>query len=116
MIRTAPVNRRTSRPGNDISEGFAELDGGSENVRHFGWLRVWSDPLRRYGTGAVQPQLPLPRLPAGVRRRVRSRATIRAGSLDDPGSFAPTRDIFTASAQPWDYMNPDLPKASRLGN
>ena len=24
--------------------------------------------------------------------------------------FTPQADIYTASAQPWDYMNPDLPK------
>ena len=40
--------------------------------------------------------------------------TIRVGSLDDPSAFRPNRDIFTASAQPWDYMNPDLPKAPKL--
>ena len=42
--------------------------------------------------------------------------TIRVGSLDDPGIFRPTRDIYTASAQPWDYMNPALPKSSKLPN
>ena len=40
--------------------------------------------------------------------------TIRAGSLDDPRSFRPGQDIFTASAQPWDYMNPVLRKAIKL--
>ena len=35
---------------------------------------------------------------------------IMAGSLDDPSWFQPTMDIFTASAQPWDFMNPNLPK------
>ena len=35
---------------------------------------------------------------------------VRAGSLDDPSWHRPAIDIFTASAQPWDYMNPDLPK------
>jgi hypothetical protein len=40
--------------------------------------------------------------------------TIRAGSLDDPSQFRPAQDIFTASAQPWDYMNPRLPKTPRL--
>jgi hypothetical protein len=39
---------------------------------------------------------------------------IRAGSLDDPGWFRPTMDIYTASAQPWDLMSPDLPKFSKL--
>jgi hypothetical protein len=40
--------------------------------------------------------------------------TIRAGSLDHPSTFQPSRDIYTASAQPWDYMNPDLPKSLKL--
>ncbi len=35
---------------------------------------------------------------------------IPAGSLDDPSWHKPLADIFTSSAQPWDYMNPDLPK------
>ena len=39
---------------------------------------------------------------------------IRSGSLDEPSSFKPSRDIFTASAQRWDYMNPELPKVSGL--
>ncbi|MGH7896019.1 MAG: GFA family protein [Candidatus Binatia bacterium] len=42
-------------------------------------------------------------------------ATIRAASLDDPSQFRPVRDIFVASAQPWDCMSPDLPKTQRLG-
>ena len=40
--------------------------------------------------------------------------TIRVGSLDDPSKFQPDRDIYVASAQPWDYMNPDLPKFPKL--
>ena len=40
---------------------------------------------------------------------------IRAGSLDDPSAFRPSRDIYTVRAQPWDYMNPELPKVPRLG-
>ena len=40
--------------------------------------------------------------------------TIRAGSLDDPSKFRPSQDIFTVSAQPWDHMNPELPKVPRL--
>lgn len=35
---------------------------------------------------------------------------IRAGTLDDPSLFRPEADIFVASAQPWDHLNPDLPK------
>jgi hypothetical protein len=40
--------------------------------------------------------------------------TIRVGSLDHPGDFRPTQDIFTARAQPWDFMNPELPKIPGL--
>jgi hypothetical protein len=35
---------------------------------------------------------------------------IMAGSLDDPSSHRPAIDIYTDSAQPWDYLNPELPK------
>jgi hypothetical protein len=35
---------------------------------------------------------------------------IMAGSLDNPSEFQPGMDLYTASAQPWDYMNPDLPR------
>lgn len=38
---------------------------------------------------------------------------ITAGSLDDPGRFKPSMDFFTHSAQPWDHMNPELPKFPR---
>jgi hypothetical protein len=45
--------------------------------------------------------------------RVSSRPDIvglRVGSLDDPGRFRPEADIFVKSAQPWDCMDPALPK------
>jgi hypothetical protein len=35
---------------------------------------------------------------------------VRVGSLDDPSRYRPVMDIFVTSAQPWDYMNPELPK------
>jgi hypothetical protein len=35
---------------------------------------------------------------------------IRVGTLDDPSSFRPEADIFVTSAQPWDHMDPALPK------
>lgn len=35
---------------------------------------------------------------------------IRAGTLDDPSVFRPEADIFISSAQPWDVMDPALPK------
>jgi hypothetical protein len=36
--------------------------------------------------------------------------SIMAGSLDDPSWFRPAMDLYAASAQPWDYLNPDLIK------
>lgn len=35
---------------------------------------------------------------------------LHAASLDDPSLYKPAMDIFTASAQAWDHMHPDLPK------
>jgi hypothetical protein len=35
---------------------------------------------------------------------------ITAGTLDTPSRHKPTMDICAESAQPWDYMNPHLPK------
>ena len=40
--------------------------------------------------------------------------SIMAGSLDNPSEFRPAMDLYTASAQPWDYLNPDLPKFPRF--
>lgn len=38
---------------------------------------------------------------------------IRAGTLDDPSVFQPAADLWTASAQPWDVMDPAVPKFDR---
>ncbi|HVC56102.1 MAG TPA: GFA family protein [Stellaceae bacterium] len=35
---------------------------------------------------------------------------LRVGTLDDPSGFRAEADIFVKSAQPWDHMDPDLPK------
>jgi hypothetical protein len=35
---------------------------------------------------------------------------INAASLDDPSWFRPRFDIFASDAQPWDHIDPDLPK------
>jgi hypothetical protein len=35
---------------------------------------------------------------------------VLAGSLDDPSWFRPQMDIFTSDAQPWDQMDPAIPK------
>jgi hypothetical protein len=41
-------------------------------------------------------------------------AMITAGSLDDPSWFHPAMDFYVSSAQPWDHMNPALPKFAKL--
>ena len=35
---------------------------------------------------------------------------IRASSLDDPSWYAPDADVWVDSAQPWDCMDPSVPK------
>ena len=39
---------------------------------------------------------------------------VHAVTLDDPSWFRPAVDIFTASAQPWDVMDPALPKFEKM--
>jgi hypothetical protein len=39
---------------------------------------------------------------------------LHAGSLDDPSVHRPGRDIFTAAAQPWDHMDPSIPKFAAM--
>jgi hypothetical protein len=39
---------------------------------------------------------------------------ILATSLDDPSIFKPGMDIYTSSAQPWDHMDPSLPKFPKM--
>jgi hypothetical protein len=39
---------------------------------------------------------------------------IMAASLDDSSFFKPGMNIYTASAQPWDHMDPSLPKFEKM--
>jgi hypothetical protein len=41
---------------------------------------------------------------------------LQAGSLDDPALYRPKSDIFTQSAQPWDHMDPAIPKHPRFSS
>src|SRR5262249_13540674 len=38
---------------------------------------------------------------------------IRAASLDDPSWFQPSADVWIERAQPWDAMDPEVPKFAR---
>ena len=50
------------------------------------------------------------RITGGEFDRPSEKVGIIAGSLDDPSWFRPRYHIFTADAQPWDHMDPALPK------
>ncbi len=39
---------------------------------------------------------------------------IRAGNLDDPSLYKPQMDIYVESAQPWDYLDSELPKFPKM--
>ena len=38
---------------------------------------------------------------------------VKAASLDDPSWFAPEADVWVERAQPWDHMNPSIPKFAK---
>jgi hypothetical protein len=40
--------------------------------------------------------------------------TIRAGSLDEPGAFGPTENLYISRAQPWDRLDPSLRQVAKL--
>ena len=50
----------------------------------------------------------------GLPERAPHMITIRVGSLDDPSGFHPSSDIYTSRAQPWDHVDPSLPKHLKL--
>jgi hypothetical protein len=39
---------------------------------------------------------------------------VRAGTLDDPGRYKPQMVFWTAAAQAWDLVDPDVPKFEKL--
>ena len=41
---------------------------------------------------------------------------IAAGTLDDPSVYKPLHELWTSDAQPWDYMDPNLPKFEKYPN
>jgi hypothetical protein len=74
---------------------YYDVTGESGNMVSRGFCAACGTPL--CGKGALTPGL----------------IGLRAGSLDDPSWYRPAVDIYTASAQPWDYMNPALRKYER---
>ena len=39
---------------------------------------------------------------------------VKPASLDDPGSYRPAFVTWTAAGQPWDYLDPALPKFDKM--
>ena len=75
---------------------YYAVTGDSGNAVSRGFCSTCGSPL--FGRPAIMPDV----------------VGIRAGSLDDPSRFQPGVDVYTSSAQPWDTMNPDLPKFPKL--
>jgi hypothetical protein len=50
----------------------------------------------------------------GKSSRLPQLVVITAGTLDDPSWFRPAMDFYVSSAQPWDHMDPGLPKFPKL--
>ena len=71
---------------------YYDVKGDSGNILSRGFCPTCGSRL--FGKPAVMPHL----------------LGIMAGSLDDPSSHRPAIDIYTTSAQPWDHLNPELPK------
>ncbi len=72
----------------------------------FSWQACAQPAQCGYGLAEHLPQTRVSRIFTTARLE-------RAASLDDPSGFEPLADIWTGSAQPWDYMNPDSPKYER---
>ena len=53
------------------------------------------------------------RITGGESTEPRDRVGVTASSLDDPSGFHPSFDIFGSSAQPWDLLDPKLPKHAK---
>jgi len=74
----------------EITEYTVKADSGNDSTR--GFCPTCGDPITGHNTGMAGMMM------------------VTAASLDDPSVFQPQMDIFVASAQPWDHMDPDLPK------
>ena len=75
---------------------FYQVAGASGQLVSRGFCSVCGSPL--FARAAALPDI----------------VVIKVGSLDDPSEYRPSRDIYTESAQPWDYMNPELPKFAKM--
>jgi hypothetical protein len=86
---------RVSSAGFQITKGepkryVAKADSGNEIVRVF--CGDCGSPL--YVQVSTRPDI----------------VGVRVGTFDDPSWFKPEADIFVKSAQPWEHLNPDIPK------
>ena len=70
------------------------------------WYTSAADSGRRVSRGFC-PECGSPVL---ARNEAYPMFVIAAASLDDPSGHRPSRDVWTASAQPWDHMDPAVPR------
>lgn len=84
-----------------IPRDQAQIDG---EVRYY---------ERRADSGAMASEGFCPRCGArlfGLADALPGILLVQAGNLDDPTRFRPQFDMYVASAQPWDLLDPSLPK------
>jgi len=60
------------------------------------WRRYWEACRQQFSCQPTAAEIIVP--------------LVRVATFDDPSWFRPEADIFVQSAQPWDHMNPDIPK------
>ena len=88
------VPRNAVRITGDVK--YYDVKGDSGNLVSRGFCPTCG--ARLFGKPTVMPDL----------------LVIMVGTLDDPSWFRPTMDFYTESAQPWDYMNPELAKFPKM--
>lgn len=85
-----------------------------DSVRITGEVRYFE---RRADSGAMASEGFCPHCGArlfGLADALPGMLLVQAGNLDDPGFYRPQFDMYVDSAQPWDLMDPRLPKYPKM--
>jgi hypothetical protein len=83
---------------------FADFKLTRGSLRHFATTRLNGRPNQRGFCPTCGSRLTLGEDPA------RNLLGLLAASLDEPGCFQPTAEIFTCDTQPWDHLDAALPR------
>ena len=82
-------------------------------------VKVWGEPCYHKiigGSGKVIERGFCPTCGSQVTTKLERLPDIfvlQAGSLDDPSAYRPVMDVYISSAQPWDHMDPNVPKHAK---